>query len=49
MIMGFAYEYTYQDREHIIRTMDTMHAQLVNNPIIIIPAPGCIQYCTQLL
>ena len=31
MIMGFvyAYEYTYQDHEYIIRTMNTEHAQLV--------------------
>ena len=27
MIMGFAYEYTYQDREYIIRTMNTKRAQ----------------------
>ena len=26
MIMGF-HEYTYQDHEYIIRTMNTMHAQ----------------------
>ena len=24
---GFAYEYTYQDHEYIIRTMNTKHAQ----------------------
>jgi len=35
MIMGFvyAYEYTYQDHEYIIRTMNTEHAQLARNPI----------------
>jgi len=34
MIMGFAYayEYTYQDSEYIIRTMNTEHAQLVREP-----------------
>jgi len=25
---GFTYEYTYQNREYIIRTMNVMHAQL---------------------
>ena len=25
VIMGFAYEYTYQDHEYIIRTMNTKH------------------------
>jgi len=29
MIMGFAYEYTHQDCENIIRMMNTKHAQLV--------------------
>jgi len=24
---GYAYEYTYQDHEYIIRTMNTEHAQ----------------------
>jgi len=34
MIIGFAYayEYTYQDREYIIRTRNTEHAQLVTKP-----------------
>jgi len=27
MIMSFTYEYSYQDHEYIIRTMNTMHAQ----------------------
>jgi len=27
VIMDFAYEYTYQDCEYIIRTMSTKHAQ----------------------
>jgi len=32
MIMGFPYEYTYQDHEYIIRTMNTKHAQLLTKP-----------------
>jgi len=28
MIMGFTYEYTYQDRESIIRTMNTMQLSI---------------------
>jgi len=32
MIMGFAYEYTYQEHENIIRTMNTKHAQGVTKP-----------------
>ena len=27
MIMGFGYEYTYQDHEYLIRTMNNKHAQ----------------------
>jgi len=39
-IIGFAYEYTCQDREYTIRTMNTKQAWLVTNPIL---TPGCTQ------
>ena len=46
MIMGF-HEYTYQDREYIIRAMNTKHAQCTLNPIHMgLPAPGCTYNCT---
>ena len=31
VIMGFAYEYTYQDHEYIIRTMNTKHAPCIHS------------------
>ena len=38
--MGYAYEYTYQDCEYIIRTMNTKYAQLVTQLIhTSFPAP----------
>jgi len=55
MIMAFAYEYTYQDREYIIRTMNTKHSQCTYTCIHSacnqtgFPAPGCTQDCTQSL
>jgi len=50
MIMGF-HEYTYQDREYIIRAMNTKHAQsqLVTKPYTYgssWPALGCTYNCT---
>ena len=39
MIVGFTYEYTYQDSEYIIRTMNTMHAR----------APAMYSVCNQTL
>jgi len=42
----YAYEYTYQDYEYVIRTMNTEHAQLVREPGF--PAPGCTQDCPQM-
>ena len=46
-IMGFvyAYEYTYQDHEYVIRTMNTEHAQ--GTLYTEFPAPACTQACTQ--
>ena len=37
MIMDYAYEYTYQDLDYIIRPMNTKHAQLVTKPYTYIP------------
>ena len=31
MIIGFTYEYAYQDREYIVRTMNTMHAPCIHS------------------
>jgi len=47
MIMGF-HEYAYQDREYIIRTMNTMHAHSACNQTLYsgFPAPDCKCNCT---
>jgi len=53
--MGYAYEHTYQDREYVIRTMNTkcaqyicmLHIQLVTKPYSF-PVPSCTQDCIQL-
>ena len=44
--MGFAYayEYTYQDREYIIRNMNTEHAQLVREPGVYIRWNGMVEW-----
>ena len=42
---GFAYEYTYQDDEYIIRTVNTKHELCSSFGF---PAPSCIQDCSQL-
>ena len=54
--MDFTYEYTYQDCEYIIRTMNIMHAsallyiQLVAKPYTCgFPAPGCKYDCALVL
>jgi len=48
MSFAYAYEYTYQDREYIIRTMNTQHTGLIREPYTYWSSCSRLQDCTQM-